>query len=202
MSIICLVGTDRLTLATDRLVFDANETDALSDAAAHAESLSTLLDSENDRIRTAEEQGYRDGHARGQQQGRADIQAKLTSEWLAATDSLHAATRQTREQSVHLALAIVRRIAGEIDETRLLASLASKAAEDLLPDEQAELSVHPAMLEGVEKRLSTLAGVPFARVIGDDQLKRHDCVIRTAEGTLAADLDTHLQALEKYFHEH
>lgn len=199
MSFIVL-HADRLStaLADDPLV-PAEEVAPLRDAVtmfAEAKRIHEALDQSATAARDAAfVEGYAAGHGEGLAAAEAERQAELFR--IAMRDS--ELQRERQRDIARLALEVVRRIAGELGDSELVAGLAEQAATQVAPDEAAIVRVPPSALEAVRARLANRAGLV---VEADVSLGDTDCVIETPLGSTHAGLETQLAQIERLWTAH
>jgi len=201
MSLFTLVHSEALTVATDQLVYSAEETGALQHIVEQAESLSAIQTTWATKLADAEQHGYSTGHEKGLAAGIELANEQLATRLLELTDQAALEREQVRLSATQMAMNIVRSIAKGVGNESLLPALARSAAEDLLPNERAVLHLHPADLAGVERQLQSWLdaenAVPtITNVVADDSLAQGDCVLETPGGQIVADLETQLRVIE------
>jgi flagellar biosynthesis/type III secretory pathway protein FliH len=129
-----------------------------------------------------------EGLAAGRAEAEAEMGARLFTLEAEAADARLA----LREQLLELALGIVRRIAGELGDGPLVAALAARATEEMLPDAKVVVRVHPAALAATRARLPG-----HVQVVGDAATAPLDCQIETPLGRTLAGLDVQLAAIAR-----
>ncbi|MDT8757384.1 hypothetical protein MZO42_01610 [Sphingomonas psychrotolerans] len=194
-----LLHADRLAtaLADDPLV-PAADVGRVQDALALLAEAGDLRRGAQDAIDAAREAARAEGFATGREQGLAAAETERQAELfrIALRDS--ELQRERQKDIARLALEVVRRIAGEIDDGAMVAGLAERAAAQLAPDSAAVVRVAPAAVEAVRARLD---GRPGLTVEADPVLQGQDCVIETALGRTHAGLDTQLAQIERMWGE-
>lgn len=139
----------------------------------------------------------RAGFALGREEGRR-LAAEESAAALAALGAEKVREIAALQESVgHLALEIVRRVAGELDAGVLLPALVDRAVREVLPDQPVSVRVPPQLVGLVETRLFPINGA--IEVVGDPDLTELDCVLETANGRVQASLEAQLAALERAF---
>lgn len=194
MSFVLLHGGAAGSLVADDPVLPAREVAPLRDALAimaRADTLhgdiEQLRDATNEQAQAA---GYAAGHAEGLKAASAEVGAELFR--LSMRDGDASAARD-REVAT-LALAVVRRIAGELGDDAMVAALAAKAASAVAPDTRTVVRIAPDALPAVSARL---AAMPNVQVEADAKLDANDCVVETALGSAHAGLETQLAQIER-----
>ncbi len=211
MNLITLVNHDTVTLASGSLVYDASETNALTNAVQSAEALAAHLASEEARIAEAAEAGRQQGQSEGYADGMAQAQAENGAHLVRLTAEAQAHIEQQREQTLTMALQIVKKITTQFATDEVLVTLARTAARECAADESISLSVHPDQLEAVQQRIEAntgaqttdaetgrknASGAAIAEVFADETLAADGCVLHTRYGSVVADLKTRLEAIE------
>ena len=201
MSLFTLVHTEAVTVATDQLVFSAEETGALQHIIEQAEAVSGIHAGWATKLADAEEQGYNSGHEKGHAAGVKLANEQVATRLLELAEQAAIEREQVRLSAAQMALDIVRSIAKGVGNESLLPALARSAAADLLPNQQAVLHLHPDELAGVERQLQAWsdAGDAVAAITGvvaDDSLAPGGCILETPSGQVVADLETRLRVIE------
>jgi type III secretion protein L len=133
------------------------------------------------------------GRAAGEAQGLAEAQATIGAELLRLAEEAAAREAAQRGDVVRLALAVVRRIAGDLGPD-LVAGLAEQAAAALAEESQATVRVHPSAQDAVATRLASHRRL---RVEADPALSETECVIDTPLGRTIAGLEAQLTQIEQ-----
>lgn len=211
MSYLLLLHRDaELTLATTEPVVPAAQLAPLQDALALSARLTELLAGEEQRLteaeRQAREQGEQAGHAAGAERARqlgaealADALAQLSADQAAQRDEL-------RQALVALAGAMVRRMATDLAPPAVLAALAERAFEHVMPPQPVRLRLPPAMVEDVRAHLAERELAMPVQCVADADLQGLRCVVESSAGVLLAGLDDVLarttQSLETHQRAH
>lgn len=203
MNIICLLDNPEVVIASGKRVFSAEETGALLSMAESADRLQASVKGEEDRIQQAESDACERGREQGLIQGREIAKAELAKTRLSLVDQANAELGQLREETISLALQVVRKIADGVASEDMLFALANTAAQECLPSKSIVLKVHPDALDGVKKRLSDHQASndtdqPIHSVVADEDLDPDACVLETDAGQVCADIATQLNAIEKH----
>lgn len=203
MNIICLLDKPEVVIASGKRVFSAEETGALLSLTESADRLQASIDSEEARIKQAENDACQRGLEEGIAQGRQVAAAELAEKKLSLVDKANAELSQVREEVLSLALQVVKKIANEVAKEDLLYALANTAAQECLPSKSIVLKVHPDCVDGVKQRLSEQqesadTKLPIQRIVADEDLEMDACVLETDAGQVCADLETQLSVLEKH----
>ena len=202
MTLVTVVNTARVTIATDELIVPSEQVHSLSGAIETARALTTLHEQESARVRAAEhaarERGQRDGFA----EGRAAAAAEFAEQLAALQERTEREREAVRRRMTENALGVVRRIAATLGEERTLAALAIEAARDIVPIAGLTVQVRPEMLEAVRERLRESRGESaFAAALAveaDESLEAGQCRLRGADGlAVLAGLETQLRNLER-----
>jgi len=198
MTFIALLHDPVITLATDQLVLRADEVQPVRDAVQLAERVTQHLEETEEQLnlarQRAHDEGYAAGKAAGLQAGREEIAGELTTLMAAAYQQ-----RLALQGSVaRLAIQVVRKVAGEIGATEIVAGLAQTAAGELASGTSLRLWVHPTVVESVRARLNsaTEANALHVEIRADETLDPFDCTLSTDCGETVAGLDDQLKRLE------
>ena len=203
MNILALNSSEGIGLYGGKLVFSASETQALRSCIETADYLQRMKGDavellEQSRLKT-EEQGFQ----QGLQLGRDEANKELAASLLAQQRELQQAQQDIRDRSVVIALEIVKKIAGNLAPEQLVLSLAQTAAKELAPDSIVTLRTHTDNIESLKQLLYKQSSsdskiMQFIKITGDDNLALDGCVLDTALGSIEADLNTQLAAIEQY----
>ena len=194
-----VLHADRLTTAlVDDPLVPAADVGRVQEALA-------LLAEAGDLRRTAEEatdaarQAARaEGFAVGYEEGLAAAEAERQAELFRIALRDGELQRERQKDIARLALEVVRRIAGKLDDGTIVAGLAERAAAQIAPDNAAIVRVAPVAVEAVRARLDGRTGIS---VEADPLLEAQDCVIETALGRTHAGLETQLSQIERMWGE-
>lgn len=201
MNLITLINDEQVTLATGKLIYAPEETGALRSAIETASALATSHASAQERINAAieqgREQGMKEGYEAGLQQGRQQVSEQLVR----LADQAQSHLEQQRNTTTQMALQIVRKVAGNFAPQETLAALAQVAAQECGANESITLRVHPDNCEQVQAQLAGSDQVQsganqVTTVIADASLEENGCVLETRQGSVIADLETQLVAIE------
>jgi len=194
-----VLHADRLAtaLADDPLV-PAAEVGQVQDALALLAAAGELRREAETAIEAARESARAEGFAIGREEGLTAAETERQAELfrIALRDS--ELQRERQKDIARLALEVVRRIAGELDQGTMVAGLAERAAAQLAPDTVAVVRVSPVAVDAVRARLNGRSGLS---VEADPLLDAKDCVIETALGRTHAGLDTQLAQIERMWSE-
>ncbi|MEE9320671.1 MAG: FliH/SctL family protein [Granulosicoccus sp.] len=195
MSFISLFTDAGSTVATDQVVFSAEDTLALSSLMDQAKRLSSLVAQQERANQVSAKQGFdsgkSDGHGEAQLLARTELAKKLVT---VQQDYEHEISI-TRDASVELALDIVRKIAGQVAPGEWLYAQAIKAAEDLTDQPQLALRVPIQHLEGVKQTAVAAGAGTFVRITGDESLESNECLLDTRFGQVEVDIETQLDEI-------
>jgi len=194
-----VLHADRLATAlTDDPLVPAADVGRVQDALALFAEAGDLRQGAEEAIQAARAAAHAEGFAAGHEQGLVAAETERQAELfrIALRDS--ELQRERQKDIARLALEVVRRIAGELDDGVMVAGLAERAAAQLAPDSVAVVRVAPAAAEVVRARLKARAGLS---VEADPLLGDQDCVIETALGRTHAGLDTQLAQIERMWGE-
>jgi type III secretion protein L len=194
-----VLHADRLATAlVDDPLVPAADVGRVQDALALLAEAGDLRQGAEAAIDAACEAARAEGFAAGREQGLAAAETERQAELfrIALRDS--ELQRERQKDIARLALEVIRRIAGELDDGAMVAGLADRAAAQLAPDSAAVIRVAPAVVDTVRVRLD---GRPGLTVEADPSLQGQDCVIETALGRTHAGLDTQLAQIERMWSE-
>ena len=194
MTLYLLAANRAGTLATDDPVIAAADVGAVNDMAAAVARAGALRDDMAARVAETADEAATAARAAGHAEGLAAAAAEVQAELFALTLRAAAERSRVRAEVTMIALEVVRRIAAEIGEPKVVAGLAERAAAALLPDEVATVRVPAAALAAVADRLQRHAGLT---VVADATLEPNGCVVTTALGSSHAGLDLQLAAVER-----
>ena len=196
MTLLTLVNHEQALVSTDQLVYTAKETSALLDVIAASECVTEKAADNAKAMEALQADATDKGYNDGLEQGRADAQQALATA-LAKLQTQNTSDQSAmREQSIQLAIDIVRRIGLAAGDSNTVASLARQAAEELLPQQQAILRVPVADVEAVNNifRESPPTGCSI-EVREDPSLTSGECALDTDSGTVHAGLETQLRVI-------
>ncbi|QNA86391.1 hypothetical protein G4G27_22210 [Sphingomonas sp. So64.6b] len=195
MSYVVLHADAFTTAATDDPVVSAGDVDRFGDVAALLAGTAALRNTTEQAVAAARAEGFEAGRAEGVRAGEDDVRA----EWLRLAVRDGEIRRERQAEIAQLALAVVRRIAGDVGAAEMVAGLAERATATIAPDDGATVRVAPAMVDIVRVRFDGRAGI---LVEGDATLTNTDCIIETALGQVRAGLDVQLSAIEHAWRGH
>lgn len=194
-----VLHADRLATAlTDDPLVPADDVGRVQDALALLAEAGRLRVGAGAAIDAARENARAEGFAAGRAEGLAAAESERQAELFRIALRDGELQRERQKDIARLALEVVRRIAGEIDRSAMVAGLAERAAAQLAPDSVAVVRVAPPALETVRTRLDGRAGLS---VEADPLLGEQDCVIETALGRTHAGLDTQLAQIARMWGE-
>jgi flagellar assembly protein FliH len=182
-----------LTVATTDPLVPPEQIAPLQDALALAGQLSDLLAGQQAARDQAEAQGYAAGeaagHAAGQARALQDAAQALAEQMQRIAAEQAGQREELRQALVALAGGMVRRMASELAPAQVLAALAERAFEHVVPPQPVRLRLPPALLEPVRAQLAQRELALPVHCSADDALHGLQCVVESAAGTLLAGLD-------------
>lgn len=194
-----VLHADRLATAlTDDPLVPAEDVGRVQEALGLLAEAGKLRTGAGEAIDTARETARAEGFAQGRAEGLAAAESERQAELFRIALRDRELQRERQKDIARLALEVVRRIAGELDDGAMVAGLAELAAAQLAPDSVAVVRVAPAALDAARARLDGRAGLT---VQADPSLGREDCVIETALGRTHAGLDTQLAQIARTWSE-
>ena len=195
MTLLSLISDKRGFLATDQLVYSADELSSLTEAAELVERLRDSVARQAELEADAKQEGYSAGYKEGVLQAKAAYEKKQADMLLKLQTAYEQDVVDTRNACATLAIDIVRKIAGHVAPADWLYAEACTAAAELIDQSALVLRVHTDhyadMLERVNER------DVFERVVVDESLAAGACFIDTRYGAIAIDLETQMQQVLK-----
>ena len=194
MSYLLILHRDaELALSTSDPLVPAEQLTALQDALALATRLSELLASRQQQLAQAEsqarERGEQAGHAAGVAAARQEGAAALANALADLARTQLAQREELRHALVTLATAMVRGMAAELAPATVLAGLANRAFEHVIPPQAVRLRLPLDMVESVRAQLAERELAMPVQCMGDPDLHGLQCVVESAAGVLLAGLD-------------
>lgn len=199
MALITFLNTDRLSLATSRLVYEPGEIDSLTSVLDQAEKLRVVIDSEGDKIQAATEQGYSEGYEKGQDEGYEAALEHIATKLVVLSKEAANQREKLEQETGSLAIKIVEKIATEVGSHEMIVALAKSAAAEMLPRELIVLRVHPEAHSAVSQQVLN-PDQKYSRiveVIADPELEEEDCILESEYGHIKADLKTQLKVIHE-----
>ncbi|MBS0643365.1 MAG: hypothetical protein JSS43_26175 [Proteobacteria bacterium] len=191
------LSTGNVGLLGPGRVLRAAEADALlsaeqlqADARARAVTAVQAAQQEADGIRA-------EARAAGVEDATEEIQDRL---FAIAEASVNAISR-TEHRIIDMALQIVRRIIGSLDEVDVAARVARKSLALSAHSSFIRLRVAPGAVEALRERLDPIlpATLPAAsiEVVGDTRVRAGGCIMETDAGLIDATIDSQITAIER-----
>jgi len=191
-----LLNAEHALIATDQLVYTAEETTALLDMLSRSEQVSRQAENMNSEMEKSFEATRTEGFQAGFAEGRAKATEELSKQLAVLHEKTEHQSDQIRQQCIDLALEIVRRIGLATGSPQTMADLATHAAAELLPGQSAVLRVPLDDAPAVASLISNEeTGTRSIEVKGDAALGPGECVLDTDSGSLHAGLETQLQVM-------
>lgn len=190
----------QIGVVSGRRVFRADEVPRLQDAAALVARLEALWASEAARVQAAADEARqaarRDAEAEARRQADEALGARLAT----LAREAEAMREAIQGEVAALALAVARKLLGELPAADRLAALARQAACELLPARTWRLAVHADDADALRAGLARLAaddrsGLARAEVVVDPGLPRGDCRLDTEFGSAQAGIGPQLARL-------
>jgi len=195
MSLLSLFTDERGFLATDQLVFGAEELTQLQSACELASELSASIAHQADINTAAERAAYSKGFELGQQEAKACAVNEVQRKMLELDQQYQRGVDEQRALCATLAIDIVRKIAGNVAPADWLFAEASMAAAEMVDQTGLVLRVHSSEIEAVKARVQS--SQLFERVVADESVERHACSIDTRFGTVDVSLDAQIDQVMK-----
>jgi type III secretion protein L len=199
MSYLALHRSESTSLATNQLWLSEGELTRAATARELLDRLRTVLAGRQAELTAAREQAQLEGYATGRREALDAVAPRLADTWDQAARSAAADIDGLRQALVALSLQVVQRVADSLAPAEVVAALAARAAQTLLPDSAAVVRVHPDVAAAVRARLQGSSGVLDVR--GDPQLGPCDCAFDTPAGQLLAGLPAQLARLSRALQE-
>jgi len=193
MSRLTLFRSPEFSLVANRALIKRDEVSAVDetvDMLRRVTRLREALDTECDALRAR-------ALAEGRAQGLAEVRAEFAKAIAAATASADLAL--VREQAamqarvVHLAMAVVDRIAGQLGPVAVVGAIAVRALEELEVSASVRVRVAAELVEPLRQALA--ADHPRIQVVPGEGLGAFDCEIDTGGGLIEAGLPGQLAAV-------
>lgn len=204
MTFVALIRDASVNLATDQLVLRAEEVQALTHAVDIGQRLARLLAESEQRLAVVRQVACDEGHAAGKEAGLLAARDEVATELTAMASAAHHQRLALQGSVTRLAIQVVRKLAGEVGASEMVAGLAQTAAADLLSGVSLTLRVHPSVVDAVRVRMDIYAATRAAHpgrllhveIRADAVLDPFDCILDTALGTTIAGLEDQLKRLE------
>lgn len=200
-----LFTDDKSWLAAEGSVIPASDVTSVQSAIELMEALSQRLAEAEEQIaalkQEAHDQGYAEGHASG-----LEAAGEHNDQQLQRLQQQYALRDKERDQhSVELAIAVVKRIAGDVASDEWLTAQAVEAVASLnTPDEHVKLVVHRTQVSAVEAQVNQLKHSGNADALRIDAVQASDdenealCRLEVcAGGSVVVDLSTQLDAIQR-----
>lgn len=199
MALITFLNSERLALASSKLVYEPDEISSLVSVIDQANKLNILYSIENEKIETSTKAGYESGFEKGQEEGYEKALEHIAVKLVVLAKEATSARDDLEQRVGDLAIKIVEKIATDIGSQQTIAALAKAAAVDLLPREQVILRVHPDSRDYVAELVlnQQQPSTSIVEVISDSELDENDCVLETEFGQVRADLQTQLKVIRE-----
>lgn len=190
----------QIGVASGRRVFRADEVPLLQDAASLVARLEALWAAEAGRVQAAADEARRAGRLEGAAEAQRAADDALAARLAALAREAELARERSQAEVAALALAVARKLLGELPAADRLAGLALQAARELLPARTWRLVVHPDDADGLRERLARVAadersGLAQAEVAVDPGLPPGECRLDTEFGSAQAGLGPQLARL-------
>jgi len=195
MTFITLFSGEHGFVATDQCVYSAAELQPLSDVLEQATSLENRLSAQTREEVAVFEQARASGFEEGLVLARAELGEQIKLEVSQLHEQHREVVEQVRESCAQLAVDIVRKIAGRVEDDRWLAALAQQAAENALELPLLTLRVHSDHAHSVRDKLESYPSALIHDVIADDSLSVHACVLDTGSGQIDVCMETQLSSI-------
>jgi len=198
MSLITFINSDRVTLASNKLVYEAEAVNSLTNVLEQADVLQEMFDAEKEKIECAVKAGHESGYEQGQTEGYEAALEHIAVKLVVLTKEANAARDELEASAGNIAVKIVQKIAADLGSEKTIAALAKSAAKEFVQREQLVLRVHPDNLPYMREKLlePENQSARIVDVVSDSELGKDDCVLETEFGRVKADLQTQLKVLQ------
>ncbi len=205
MRYLTLFTDENSWLALDGKVIPASDVESVETATKLAQSLSQRLQNANEEIeqrkQLAHSQGYDEGYQAGLKAAGLHNDQKVVELQLAYKRQ----NQQQEDKIVELALAVVKRIAGDVATDAWLTAQAHQAVASLRqPDEAVRLVVHHSQVDAVRERIKALQQSADANSLRIDSVESGEeddfeqCRLEVSVGSaVMVDLQTQISAIER-----
>lgn len=201
MSFLLWQRESAVAIASARLVLRADEVPVLRDAQQLRDELDSLRRDQQARVQAACDAAHAEGLAAGLLEGRAQARDEIAATLAALATTAAQQESQRRADVAALALQVVRKLLGELDDGQRLAALAREAAREMLPAPRLSVRVHPQRSDAVRAQLQRMAAsadggsMAAFEVVADDGCALDDCRIDSDLGSADASLEQQLARL-------
>lgn len=198
-------GLGRISVQNQEQIAEALEESSRIREAAEQEAADMIEEAKKNALQI-EIDAYQQGKAEGYAAGREDAECSLESFFQLADNTVvqwEAAIRNTEEQVVELALAIVAHIIGQTTETdrNLVLRSVMQAMDHLAESPTVKIRVNPAEHDFVSHYWSETRGSTYRdriwEVIADNQVSQGGCVLELENGRIDAQLETQLAEVSR-----
>jgi len=197
MSLVSLFSDTHGFLATDQLVYTADQLQEFQDAHGLAESLAAALVDQHRINETAKSDGFNSGYEQGKRQAKEESRLAIEQAKIELHQAYQNDVLAQREACAKLAIDIVRKIAGQVAPVDWLYAEASTAAGELIDQTGLILRVHGNHFASVSERVAI--DTLFDRVVADESIAPDACRIDTRYGTIDVDLETQMDRVLSLF---
>lgn len=195
MNFIALHRSPDTSLAMSQWLLQPDDVTACETSMALLSRLQDLHDRRKHDLNEAVARAREAGFAAGRDEALQAAMPTLLAAWQQAASQGQADLNALRQAVVTLSRHVVQRIAAEMAPADVVASLAWRAAQDLLPPRAAVVRVHPDVAAAVQERLHARGlalDAASLEVRPDAGLSLLDCLLDTPAGQLLASLETQL----------
>lgn len=200
MSFVAVFRAEHTSLATDQAWLSSADwaaCDSAHELLLCLERVSQTRATEHAQaLAQARAEGLAQGYAQGLEQGRAqalDVEAaQLWQAWEHAASKGEADMQALRESLVTLSLQVVQHITEQLAPADVVAALARRASQALLPPRAAVVRVHPQLADAVRDQLQHSSHGATLEVRADARLRWQDCELDSPAGQLLAGVQAQL----------
>jgi len=191
MSLVSLFSDERGFLASDQLVYTAEELLQVQEAATMAAELASAIKEQTQINVAAKSAGFSAGYEEGKQQASAEAAQELQRNILELQRAYQRDVSAQKAACATLAIDIVRKIAGQVAPADWLYAEANTAAAELVDRTGLVLRVHSSQYDNLSKRVA--GDNLFDRVVADESVAPDACSIDTRYGKIDVDIETQIE---------
>jgi flagellar biosynthesis/type III secretory pathway protein FliH len=203
MNFIALHRSPDTSLATRQWLLQPEDITACESSLALLSRLQTVHDRRKQDLDEAVARGREAGFAAGRDEALHAAVPTLLAAWQQAAGQAQADLHALRQAVVTLSRHVVQRIASDMAPADVVAALALRAVQELLPPRAAVVRIHPDVAAAVQERLQAREHVfdeASLEVRADAGLDLLDCVLDTPAGQLLAGLEAQLDNVTRALH--
>ncbi|MBU6272118.1 MAG: hypothetical protein KGQ67_12500 [Betaproteobacteria bacterium] len=193
MSRLTLFRSPEFSLVADRALIKRDEVSAVDDTVGMLRRVARLREALDAECETLRARAADEGRAQGLAEVRAEFAAAVAAAAASADRALAQEQAAMQARVVHLAMAVVDRIAGQLGPVAVVGGIAARALEELEPAASVRVRVAAELVEAVRQGL--VGEHPRVQVVAGEGLGAFDCEIDTGGGLIEAGLPVQLAAV-------